>query len=73
MIRRGDEPNISHTASVDDDIIIVKVTGKSSKTITVPDTVCEFLDIDFGDILKLKILDRKKAKKGKLWTKKIFY
>jgi DNA-binding Xre family transcriptional regulator len=49
----------------DDDIIIVKVTGNTSKTITIPDTVCEFLDIDFGDILKLKIKDKRKGKKRK--------
>ena len=48
-----------------DDIIIVKVTGNTSKTITIPDTVCEFLDIDFGDILKLKIQDKRKGKKKK--------
>jgi DNA-binding Xre family transcriptional regulator len=46
----------------DDNIVIVKVTGKTSKTITIPDTVCEFLDIDFGDILKLRIQDKRKGK-----------
>ncbi len=49
----------------DDNIVIVKVTGKTSKTITIPDTVCEFLDIDFGDILKLRIQDKRKGKKRK--------
>lgn len=60
MVERGGSPA---SVSSDDDIIIVKVTGKSSRTITIPDTVCEFLDIDFGDILKLKITDKKKVKK----------
>jgi len=54
---------ISNTGG--DDIVIVKVTGNTSKTITIPDTVCEFLDIDFGDILKLKIQDKRKGKKKK--------
>ena len=48
---------------VDDASIIVKVTGKTSKTITIPDTVCEFLGIDFGDIVKLNIKDIKRGKK----------
>jgi len=48
-----------------DDSFIVKVTGKSSKTITIPDTVCKFLDIDFGDILKLNIQDKKKVRRKK--------
>ena len=50
---------------VDGASIIVKVTGKTSKTITIPDTVCEFYDIDFGDIIRLSIKDikHKKAKK----------
>ena len=60
MVAKGDA---SSNTGGDDDIIIVKVTGKSSKTITIPDTVCEFLDIDFGDILKLKIQDKRKGKK----------
>lgn len=48
---------------VDDASIIVKVTGKTSKTITIPDTVCEFLGINFGDIVKLDIKDIKRGKK----------
>ncbi len=65
MIKAGRETGNSSTHSVDDDIVIAKVTGKTSKTITIPDTVCEFLDINFGDILKLKILDKKESKKKK--------
>tara|TARA_Y100000310_G_scaffold99186_1_gene96962 strand:- start:2671 stop:2856 length:186 start_codon:yes stop_codon:yes gene_type:complete len=48
-----------------EDSFIVKVTGKSSKTITIPDTVCEFLGVEFGDLLKLKIQDKKRGKKKK--------
>ena len=50
---------------VEDTTIIVKVTGRSSKTITIPDTVCEFSGIDFGDILKLTIKDIKKLARRK--------
>ena len=46
----------------DDNIFIVKVTGNTSKTITIPDTVCEFCDIDFGDLIKLVIKDIKSGK-----------
>ncbi|MEM3074522.1 MAG: hypothetical protein QW727_01100 [Candidatus Pacearchaeota archaeon] len=60
MSERGDVPS-----GREDDIIIAKVTGKSSKTITIPDTVCEFLGIDFGDLLKLRIQDIKKGKRKK--------
>jgi len=44
---------------------IVKVTGNTSKTITIPDAVCEFCDIDFGDLIKLKITEIKSGKKKK--------
>jgi hypothetical protein len=47
---------------VEDITFIVKVTGKTSKTITIPDTVCEFSDIEFGDILRLKVQNIKKRK-----------
>ena len=48
-----------------DDIFIVKVTGTNSKTIIIPDAVCDFSDINFGDIIKLKILEIKSEKKKK--------
>jgi len=48
---------------VENNIFIVRVTGKTSKTIIIPDTVCEFADINFGDILKLDIKAIKKGKK----------
>ena len=50
-------------SDIDETSIIVKVTGNTSKTITIPDTVCEFLGIDFGDIVKLNIKDIKRGKK----------
>ena len=56
-------PETEKKKEVDDNIIIVKVTGNTSKTITIPDTICDFCDIDFGDIIKLKIQEIKKAKK----------
>ena len=37
-----------------DDIFIVKVTGTNSRTINIPDAVCEFCDVNSGDIIKLK-------------------
>ena len=49
----------------DETTIIVKVTGKTSKTITIPDTVCEFYGIDFSDIVRISIRDIKKGKKEK--------
>jgi len=48
-----------------DDIFIVKVTGTNSRTIIIPDAVCDFSDIHFGDIIKLKILEIKSEKKKK--------
>ena len=48
-----------------DDIFIVKVTGTHSRTINIPDAVCDFCDIDTGDIIKLKILEIKSNKKKK--------
>ena len=50
---------------VDNNIFIVRVTGKTSKTIVIPDTVCEFADIGFGDILKLDIKAIKKPSREK--------
>ena len=46
-------------------IFIVRVTGKTSKTIIVPDTICDFFNITFGDILKLNIQEIKKATERK--------
>ena len=46
-----------------DDIFIVKVTGTHSRTINIPDAVCDFCDVDTGDIIKLKILEIKPKKK----------
>jgi len=48
-----------------DDIFIVKVTGTNSRTINIPDTVCEFSNIYSGVILKLKILEIKSENKKK--------
>ncbi len=48
-----------------DDIFIVKVTGTNSRTINIPDPVCEFSDIHTGDIIKLKILEIKSEKRKK--------
>ena len=48
-----------------DDIFIVKVTGTNSRTINIPDAVCEFSDIHTGDIIKLKILEIKSEKRKK--------
>ena len=48
---------------VDGASIIVKVTGKTSKTITIPDTVCEFYGIDFADIIRISIKDIRRGKK----------
>ncbi len=39
-----------------DDIFIVKVTGTNSRTINIPDPVCEFSDIQAGGIIKVNIL-----------------
>ena len=44
-------------------IFIVKVRGKeNSKTIQIPDSMCEFCDIKLGDLIKLKILEIKSSK-----------
>ena len=42
-----------------DDIFIVKVTGKNTRIINIPDAVCEFSNISSGAIIKLKILEIK--------------
>ncbi len=45
-------------------IFIVKVRGKeNSKTVQIPDSVCEFCDINIGDLIKLEILEKKSSKK----------
>lgn len=45
-------------------IFIVKVRGKeNSKTVQIPDSVCEFCDINIGDLIKLEILEKKPSKK----------
>lgn len=43
-------------------IFIVKVVGTSSKTINIPDDVCNFCNIKRGDLIKLKLLEKKKVK-----------
>ena len=48
-----------------DDIFIVKVGGATSKTIHIPDEVCKFCNIERGDLIKLKLLDKKKGVKNK--------
>ena len=48
-----------------DDIFIVKVTGTNSRTINIPDAVCDFCNIFSGDIIKLKILEIKSETKKK--------
>ena len=38
-------------------IFIVKVRGKeNSKTVQIPDSVCEFCGINLGDLIKLEII-----------------
>ena len=49
----------------EDNIFIVKVIGTSSKTINIPDEVCKFCDIDHGDIIKLKLISKKRFNKSK--------
>lgn len=49
----------------DDNVFIVKVTGSSSKTINIPNEVCEFCNVNNGDLIKLKLLDVKKGDKKK--------
>lgn len=45
-------------------IFIVKVRGKeNSKTVQIPDSVCEFCDINIGELIKLEILEKKSSKK----------
>ena len=45
-------------------IFIVKVRGKeNSKTVQIPDSLCEFCDINLGDLIKLEILEIKTSKK----------
>jgi hypothetical protein len=55
-----------------DDIFIVKVTGNSSKTINIPDAVCEFCGINNGDLIKLKLIEKRNnnAKPKQRATKK---
>lgn len=52
-----------------DDIFIVEVTGTTTKTINVPKAVCEFCDLNEGDIVKIKFLEimckKDKKKNGK--------
>jgi|WetSurMetagenome_2_1015567.scaffolds.fasta_scaffold1627172_2 hypothetical protein len=47
------------TQKEEDNIFIVEVCGSSSKTINIPDEVCKFCNITHGDLIKLKILDKK--------------
>ena len=45
-------------------IFIVKVRGKeNSKTVQIPDSVCEFCNINLGDLIKLEIIETKPSKK----------
>ena len=47
-------------------IFISKVRGKeNSKTIQIPDSVCDFCDINLGDLMKLEIIETKKGKNGR--------
>lgn len=46
-------------------IFIVKVGGTKSKTINIPDAVCEFCDIHQGDLIKLKLLDKSFSNQNK--------
>ncbi|MBS3145373.1 hypothetical protein J4414_01055 [Candidatus Woesearchaeota archaeon] len=47
------------------DIFISKVRGKeNSKTIQIPDSVCDFCDIELGDLIKLGIVEIKHFKKN---------
>jgi len=49
-----------------DDIFIVEVNKSSSgstKIISIPQEVCKFCDINEGDLIKLKLLDKKAKKK----------
>jgi hypothetical protein len=55
----------SHSDNNDDNIFIVKVIGTSSKTINIPDEVCKFCEIEHGDIIKLKLIAKKRLTKQK--------
>ncbi len=45
-------------------IFIVKVRGKeNSKTVQIPNSLCEFCDINLGDLIKLEIIEIKPSKK----------
>jgi len=47
-----------------DDIFIAKVRGKeNSKTIQIPDSICEFCNINLGDLIKLNIIEIKRSNK----------
>lgn len=49
-----------------ENIFIVKVRGKeNSKTIQIPDAVCEFCNINLGDLIKLEVIEIKPSKKKK--------
>lgn len=42
-----------------ENIFIVRVGGSGSKTINIPEEVCEFCGINQGDLIKLKLIDKK--------------
>jgi len=49
-----------------DDIFIVEVNKSSTgstKMISIPQEVCRFCDINEGDLVKLKLLEKKSKKK----------
>ncbi len=47
-----------------DNIFISKVRGKeNSKTIQIPDSICEFCDVNLGDLIKLNIIEIKTLNK----------
>jgi len=49
-----------------DNIFISKVRGKeNSKTIQIPESICEFCEINLGDLIKLNIIEIKHPKKVK--------
>jgi len=48
------------------DIFISKVRGKeNSKTIQIPESICEFCNVSLGDLIKLNIIEIKHPKKVK--------
>lgn len=52
-------------------IFIVKIRGKeNSKTIQIPDSICEFCDIKLGDLIKLEIIEIKTPNKNRGKSKK---